>query len=73
MDKPPKFVICLRNDECEDLERGKVYQVFPDARGSKDGYLRVLDESGEDYLYPECYFASVELPLRAQQALVIGQ
>jgi hypothetical protein len=44
------------------LERRKVYQVLPDDKAADAGYLRIVDESGEDYLYPESYFVSVELP-----------
>ena len=65
-----KFVLCIRNDECEDLERGKVYSTWPDAKAAAEGYLRVVDESGEDYLYPESYFVFVRLPRHAQEALV---
>lgn len=45
-----KFAICVRNEECEDLELRKVCQVLPDKRAARDGYIRVVDESGEDYL-----------------------
>jgi hypothetical protein len=48
-----KFALCVRNEHCEDLEVRKVYQVLPDAGAAKDRYIRILDESGEDYLYPE--------------------
>jgi len=64
-----KFVICLRNDDCIDLEVRKVYPVLPDAAAAKDGYLRVVDESGEDYLYPANYFVPVEVPLAARRVL----
>jgi len=64
-----KFVICLRNDDCVDLEVRKVYPVLPDAAAAKDGYLRVVDESGEDYLYPANYFVPVEVPLAARRVL----
>jgi hypothetical protein len=64
-----KFVICLRNDDCVDLEVRKVYPVLPDAAAAKDGYLRVVDESGEDYLYPATYFVAVEVPLAARRVL----
>ena len=64
-----RFVLCIRNDECDDLERGKVYPVRPDSSAAKEGYLRVVDESGEDYLYPGSYFVAVKLPPRAQAAL----
>lgn len=64
------FVVCVRNDECEDLELRKVYQVLPDNKAAEDGYLRIVDESGEDYLYPESYFASVNLSPAAQSSLL---
>jgi hypothetical protein len=66
----PKFVICLKNDDCEDLEPRKVYRVLPDEAAGEDGYLRVIDESGEDYLYPQDYFLFIELPQAAQKALL---
>ena len=68
--KEQKFALCLRNDDCEDLELRKVYPVLPDKRAQKEGYIRVVDESGEDYLYPESYFAFVRLPRKAQEAVV---
>jgi hypothetical protein len=66
----PRFVICIRNEDCEDLEPRKVYQVLPDEAASEDGYLRVIDESGEDYLYPQDYFVTIELPQAAEKALL---
>ena len=70
--KEEKFAICVRNDECDDLELRKIYQTLPDQRATKDGYLRVVDESGEDYLYPESYFILVKLPRKARDALVVA-
>jgi hypothetical protein len=64
-----RFVMCVRNEECDDLELRKVYRVLPDKRAALDGYIRVVDESGEDYLYPESYFAAVRLPQKAQRAV----
>lgn len=64
-----QFVLCLRNDECEDLGRGKVYEVLSDASAAKDGYIRVVDESGEDYLYPASFFEPLKLSRKVQQAL----
>jgi hypothetical protein len=64
-----KFVLCLRNDDCVDLDVRKVYPVLPDAAAAKDEYLRVIDESGEDYLYPADYFVSVEVPVAARKLL----
>ncbi|MDY6845129.1 MAG: hypothetical protein SVW57_13690 [Thermodesulfobacteriota bacterium] len=63
------FVLCVENKDCEDLEKRKIYQVLPDDEAAKEGYLRVIDESGEDYLYPESYFILVQLPRKAQEAL----
>ncbi|MDP8238006.1 MAG: hypothetical protein P9X24_02865 [Candidatus Hatepunaea meridiana] len=49
--------------------QGKVYQIIPDQSASEESYVRVVDESGEDYLYPESYFVPVELPQKAAKAL----
>lgn len=65
-----RFVICIRNEGSEDLEVGKVYQVLPDEPAARDDYIRVIDESGEDYLYPAAYFVPIVLPREAEQALV---
>ena len=65
----PPYAVCVRNDECEDLELRKIYLILPDKRAARDGYIRVVDESGEDYLYPESYFVSIRLPQRAQQGV----
>jgi hypothetical protein len=62
-----KFVVCLRNKGYEvSLERRKIYQVLPDPEAAKVKQIRVIDESGEDYLYPQSFFAPIELsqPLR---------
>lgn len=65
-----KFVICIRNENCEDLEPRKLYRVLPDEAANADGYIRVIDESGEDYLYPQDYFLPIELPKAAEKALL---
>jgi hypothetical protein len=67
--KDHKFVLCVKNDECDDLETRKVYRRIVDPKVEKDGYLRVIDESGDDYLYPASYFVQVELPQEAEQAI----
>ncbi len=68
---PPrkKFLLCISCKDCEDLEKGKVYPVLPDGKAKRDGYVRVVDESGEDYLYPESYFVTIDLPARVREAL----
>ena len=63
------FVLCIRNDGCEDLDPRKVYQVVPDPDAETEGYVRIIDESGEDYLYPTHYFVPIELPTDAVKAL----
>ena len=67
------FVLCIENKDCDDLEKRKVYQVLPDDKAADEGYLRIVDESGEDYLYPESYFIPVELPEKIQDALTISK
>ena len=65
------FALCIENRDCEDLEKGKVYQVLSDDSAAKEGYLRVVDESAEDYLYPELYFDLLDLPKKAENALLM--
>lgn len=70
MKKDIQFVICIRNEGCEDLELGKVYPTLPDDSAAKEGHLRVIDESGEDYLYPANYFVPVALPPGAEDTVL---
>ncbi len=63
------FAVCVENKDAEDLEKRKIYKVIPDEEASKEGYLRVVDESGDDYLYPESYFVIVQLPKKAEEAI----
>ena len=64
------FALCIENKDCEDLEKRKIYQVIPDKSAAQDGYLRIIDESGEDYLYPESYFVFIQVPQKVQEALL---
>ena len=66
-----RFVICIAGSE-PDLELRKIYQVLPDEKAANSKYLRIIDESGEDYLYPEQYFIPVELPATAEKALLMA-
>lgn len=70
--KEQSFALCIENKECEDLEKRKIYRVLPDDEAKKEGFMRIIDESGDDYLYPESYFILVELPREAQDALQIA-
>jgi hypothetical protein len=57
-----KFAVCVANEGYDDLEVWKVYQVQPDAKAAEVGCVRVVDESGEDYLYPADRFVKVDFP-----------
>jgi hypothetical protein len=64
------FVACVKNkDYAASLELRKLYQVVPDGSAAKLGQIRVIDESGEDYLYPQEFFVPVQLPESAQKAV----
>jgi len=71
--KNNKFGLCIENKDCEDLEKRKIYQILLDDEAEKEGYLRVVDESGEDYLYPQSYFVLIPLPQEAQEALQVAK
>lgn len=66
-----RFAICIRNgDYLASLELRKVYPVLPDAEAASHQMLRVIDESGEDYLYPEAFFMLIELPEAVRRAVI---
>ena len=71
IERKKKFVACI-NDSEADLELRKIYQVLPDKSAARDDYIRIIDESGEDYLYPASYFVSVEVPDEAERALAVA-
>ena len=66
----PKFAICLDNSGYPaSLELHKIYRVVPDTDAAVDGDIRVIDESGEDYLYPASYFLLINLPRDTKRIL----
>lgn len=66
-----KFVVCVKNKGYEvSLETRKIYQVLRDPDAAKHKQLRVIDESGEDYLYPRSYFTPIELPQPVRKAVL---
>jgi hypothetical protein len=70
MERAKKFVICVDNCQCPvSLEVRKVYPVLDDPNAEEHGQLRVVDESGEDYLYPNRCFLPIELPRTVREAL----
>jgi hypothetical protein len=65
-----KFALCVHNEDYPaSLEMRKVYRVVPDASASRRGLIRVIDESGEDYLYPSDYFVRVFFRVRLPQSV----
>lgn len=70
MTEPTHFAICIQNGEyAGTLELRKVYEVLPDPGAADRNYLRVIDESGEDYLYPRSWFVPVSVPASVEQLL----
>jgi hypothetical protein len=66
------FVVCIRNEGYKvSLELRKIYQTIPDTEAERHHLLRVIDESGEDYLYPADFFLPIELPKAVEKALVV--
>jgi hypothetical protein len=66
-----KFVVCINNaDYPASLELHKIYRVLPDKDAALDGDIRVVDESGEDYLYPAEWFVPIELPQAVEKSLL---
>jgi hypothetical protein len=64
------FAVCIANGGYEDLEICKVYRVLADAKAAEVGCLRVIDESGEDYLYPADRFMILDLPESERERLL---
>jgi hypothetical protein len=65
----PHFGVCIRNQDCEDLQLLKLYPILPDLTAEGAGLIRVVDDSGEDYLYPAENFIPVSLPAAVEQVL----
>ena len=64
-----RFAICIDNRGCDDLQIGKVFKVLSDKAAAAERHLRVIDDSGDDYLYPMENFVFVDLPDKARRAL----
>jgi len=65
-----QFAICLRSDDSDLLTPRRIYQVLPDDGAAKSKYIRVIDNEGEDYLYPAAYFVFVDFPSAVEQKLL---
>lgn len=69
----PKFAICIDDGGyLDDLKVRTVYRILPDQSAARSNYVRVIDETGEDYLYPATLFVPVEVPPEAAQALLLA-
>jgi len=69
--KPKRqFAICIRTDDSDLLTLRRIYEVLPDESAARSRYIRVIDDEGEDYLYPAAYFLFVDFPPAVKQALL---
>jgi hypothetical protein len=69
---PVAAALCLKNGGCGDLLLRRLYRILPDKKAATEGYLRIVDESGEDYLYPTDYFILVRIPAAAAKKLLVA-
>ncbi len=70
-DSTPRFVVCVDNSEYEaSLELHKIYSVVPDPDAAQDGDLRIVDESGEDYLYSAARFMAIDVPKALERTML---
>jgi len=64
------FALCIENTDYEEsLIPGKVYRILPDPRAAQDDLVRIVDESGEDYLYHKSYFVFVDFPAAVKKKI----
>ena len=66
----PRFAVCVSTDDPDLLTPRMIYQVLPDDSAARSNYVRVIDNEGEDYLYPAEYFVFVELPRAVERAIL---
>jgi len=70
-DTGKQFAVCVKNDEYEaSLELRKIYEVLSDPSAEKHNMVRVIDEEGEDYLYPSSWFLPIDLPHSIEEAII---
>ena len=66
-----RFAVCIKNKGYEaSLEIGKLYRMIPDQEAARHGYLRIVDESGEDYGYAAERFVAIDVPKPVEKALI---
>lgn len=64
-----QFVLCINNSGYDDIQKWKIYQVVEPNDKTDKGWIRLIDDSGEDYLYPPDYFEFIEIPQKIQEAM----
>ena len=69
MDTAPHLLVCVANEGAEDLQVLKVYRRIPDEAAAAKGFVRIIDDSGEDYLYPQAAFLPLPLSPTLEQQL----
>jgi hypothetical protein len=69
-DSTQQFAICIQTDDADLLTPRMIYQILPDESAAKSNYVRVIDNEGEDYLYPADYFIFFEFPPDVERALL---
>ena len=72
MNKSKQFVVCLSKEHFPELIFGKIYPVLPDAKGEQEGYLRIIGESGESYLFPQSWFRTVKVSQEVARKLSVA-
>jgi hypothetical protein len=68
-----RYVVCVSNEgHAASLDVRKIYAVIEDVGAEARGLMRIVDESGEDYLYPKAWFAALDLPAKVKRALTLA-
>jgi hypothetical protein len=70
METVNKFAVCIFADENSLLTPRRIYQVLPDEKAERSEYIRIIDDEGEDYLYPKKYFVFMPIPQDVEKALL---
>jgi hypothetical protein len=66
----PRFAVCVQSDDPDLLTPRMIYQILPDESAARSNFVRVIDNEGEDYLYPSDYFVFIDLPNEIQRAVL---
>ena len=70
MKSPNKLTICISTDEESLLTPRKMYQILPDEKAARSDYIRIIDDEGDDYLYPKNYFVFASFPKEIEAILI---